>query len=367
MTTCRQIGIDVREWRRGTSTGIARVITGFLSWATRNTSHQFVLCGNQRTEFRVRAETIRNRVQAETNRTWWDQVALPRLLADAEVDVFLSPYYKGPLRAPCPVVVTANDLIELRYPGSSWFKRRMLPTWMRIMLRRAARVLTLSDFSRRDLVDTFGLEHSRIGVVPVGIDERFFRKPPADLQREALDRLDLPAGYVLYVGRCAAHKNVRTLVRAWNALPEAVKLQHPLVLAGGDRDRFRALARAEGARARVPGFVDDADLVSLYRAASVMCFPSLYEGFGLPPLEAMACEVPVVSSNAASLPEVLGDAALLVGPLDEEGWTAALERTLQDDGTRTELVRRGRSRTRLYSQERAAAAMLTNLVEACEA
>ena len=222
MTARCHIGIDVREWESGTCTGIARVLSGFLTWAAANTPHRFVLFGNQRTEFRVRADSIVTRVELETNRLVWDQVKLPRLLAEHDVDVFLSPYYKGPLRAPCPVVVTANDLIEVHYPGGSSFKRLLLAPWMRLMSNRASRVLTLSEYSRRDLAETLGLDRARVGVISVGVDERFFAEPAAAGQEAIRRCLGSSSRYVLYVGRCADHKNVRTLVRAWSKLPAPV-------------------------------------------------------------------------------------------------------------------------------------------------
>jgi len=301
-------------------------------------------------------------MEDESSRLLWDQMTLPRLLAESKADVFLSPYYKGPLKAPCPVVVTANDLIEVHYPGGSALKRLMLPGWMRLMSRRASRVLTLSEYSRRDLVETLGLDSSRISVVPVGVDERFF-DAPSDARREQPRRaLDIPPGYVLYVGRCADHKNVRTLVRAWSALPDAVRNKHPLVLAGGDVDMFRELADGSNPSVSIPGFIDDDELAALYRDAAVMCFPSLYEGFGLPPLEAMACGTPVVASNATSLPEVLGDAALLLDPLDEEGWCVGLSNVLHDGELRQELISAGRRRAAKYTTARAAELMLDNLL-----
>jgi alpha-1,3-rhamnosyl/mannosyltransferase len=364
MTTARTIGVDVREWHAGTSTGIARVLTGFLEWATAHTPHRFVLFGNQRSENRVVGEHITMHREHEGNRLLWDQVTLPRLAAETGAEVLLSPYYKGPLRSPCPVVVTANDVIELHFPGGSRLKRLALPAWMRLVLKRASRVLTLSEFSRRDLVATLGLSPSRVAVVPAGIDPGFCPHPIVAPTDSVLRRLGLPPGYVLYVGRCAAHKNVGTLVRAWAALPEALREAHPLVLAGGDVARFEALGEAAGARVFAPGFVDDNDLAVLYRGAAVMGFPSLYEGFGLPPLEAMASGTPVVAADSSSLPEVLGDAALLADPRNEAHWTSALERVLRSAELRDDLVRRGAARAGRYTPERAARSLLDNVLAA---
>jgi alpha-1,3-rhamnosyl/mannosyltransferase len=154
------------------------------------------------------------------------------------------------------------------------------------------------------------------------------------------------------------------LIHAWNALPAVLRDEYPLVLAGSDSEAFRELAKASNAAAITPGFVEDADLATLYRGATVFCFPSLYEGFGLPPLEAMACGTPVVASNATSLPEVLGDAAMLVDPVDDGAWPAALVRVLQDEELRRQLVVRGRARAGRYTKERSAALMLASILDA---
>ncbi len=361
MNTALTIGIDVREWQSGTSTGIARVLTGFLGWATAATPHRFVLFGNQGTEYRIRTDLVETHTEAERSTLAWDQVLLPRMLRASGADVLLSPYYKCPLRAPCPVVVVANDLIELRYPTGSFLKRLVLPTWMRIMLGRATRVLTLSEFSRRDLMETLNVAPTRIGVISVAVDERFRPASGTEAMRATLERRGLTPGYVLYVGRCAVHKNVATLVHAWRALPRRLRDEHPLVLAGGEASAFRRLAMETDAEVATPGFIDDAELKDLYAGAAVMCFPSLYEGFGLPPLEAMACGTPVVAADATALPETLGDAALLTDPRDPAAWTEALGKVLQDADLRERLTACGVRRAARYTSEAAARALLENL------
>ena len=339
-----RIGVDVREWRSGTSTGIARLLSSFLEWATQNTEHEFLLFGNQHTEFRVTSARVDARVVHETSRLVWDQIALPRLLGETSAEVFLSPYYKGPLRSPCPVVVTANDLIELHFPRPGFIRRRLLPLWMRMMLRNASDVLTLSEYSRQDIVATLRVAASRITAVPLAVDDRFLHRPSTEETRDVRERYGLPDRYVLYVGRCSPHKNVVTLVRAWSELPADLRRRYALVLAGGDASLFRGAADARGVDAIIPGFVQDADLPGLYGGATIMTFPSLYEGFGLPPLEAMSSGTPVIVSNATSIPEVVGNAAKLVDPLDTHAWAKALVDLLEND----EALRR---LTAAYGQE----------------
>jgi glycosyltransferase involved in cell wall biosynthesis len=167
---------------------------------------------------------------------------------------------------------------------------------------------------------------------------------------------------VLYVGRCSPHKNVATLVLAWSKLPTDFRRRYALVLAGSDVSLFRRAADARGVDAIIPGFVQDADLPGLYGGATIMTFPSLYEGFGLPPLEAMSCGTPVIASNATSIPEVVGNAARLVDPLDAGAWARALVDLLDSDEALRQLTARGLVRAALFTKERTASVMLEILV-----
>jgi len=361
-----RIAVDVREWRAGTSTGIARVLTGFVQWAATATAHELVLLGNQHTDFRVAGDRIERLVEREGNRLIWDQRTLPALLGGQSADVLWSPYYKGPLRAPCPVVVTANDLIDLHFPRGSVIKRGLLPWWMRTMLRAASHVLTLSEYSRSDIVTRLGIEASHISVFPLAVDDRFLQSVPQSRVEAVRDRHELPESYALYVGRCTPHKNLSTLTRAWARLPASVRSRHGLVLAGGDVGRFAEVARAAGIDAHLPGFIDDADLPALYAGATMMCFPSLYEGFGLPPLEAMACGTAVAAADATSIPEVVGDAALLVAPRDEEDWETAIAALLEDPAARERLVQAGHARSGAFTRERSGRAVLDCLGAAAD-
>jgi len=361
LTGALRIGIDAREWRRGTSTGIARVITGFLRWAASNTPHRFLLFGNQHTEFRVDGEGVEAHVATEGGRLLWDQRVLPRLLTRGDVDVLWSPYYKRPLRSPCPVVVTANDLIDLHFPPGNPARRLLLPRWMRLMLRGAAHVLTLSEHSRHDIIERLGIAPGHVSSFPLAVDDRF-RQPVEALAVERVRaRHELPESYVLYVGRCAPHKNVATLLGAWRRLPVGLRERFALVLAGADRARFRQFATHADVTVVTPGHIDDADMPALYAGATLMCFPSLYEGFGLPPLEAMACGTPVAAAEATAIPEVLGDAAMLLPPLDEAAWSEAVATLLTDDTARAALIARGSAQARRYTDERSATAILAAL------
>ena len=271
----------------------------------------------------------------------------------ADVDLVHCP---SPLAAHAlrrPLVMTVHDVLPLSHPE---LFPRVTVLHQRAFLRRAAgravRIITGAEQARAEIVDVLGADPARVSVTPYGVDRRFRPEPPGDAWLRSRFGIDRP--YVLAVGTLEPRKNLVSALRAVATLGRDVAL----VIAGGQGWRNEDFER-ELPRAPMPvvltGRVSDEELVSLYSAARCLVFPSLYEGYGLPPLEAMACGCPVVSTDRSTLPEVVGDAGLLVDPLDVEQIAEAIRSILDGDMIAAELRRRSLKRAGELTWERTAA------------
>ncbi len=277
--------------------------------------------------------------------------------------LYHSPYYLMPYRSGLPAVVTMHDLIPLLYPGYFSLRERLLfrlTTWM--ALRCVRQIIAVSAGTKSDLQRYFHVPGACVSVIAEAPGPLF--RPAAPQALEAIRRrYDLPAHYALYFGSNKPHKNLVRLMEAWANVAgrngEVAAGRCPLVIGGHWDARYPAARdRAEtlglGRQVRFIGPVAEEDLPALYAGAVVFVFPSLYEGFGLPLLEALACGTPVVCSDRSSLPEVAGDAALLVNPLDVDALADALLRLLEDTALREHLAGRAIAHAATFSWERAA-------------
>ena len=257
-------------------------------------------------------------------------------------------------------MVTIHDLGYLHFPRAHRLLDRLyLDLSTRFNARAAAHIIADSQATKRDLVERYGVEPSKISVIYPGYDEEAFQPVR---EREAIEavkaRYGIAGDYILFVGTIQPRKNLVRLMEAFSLLKrQAADLQ--LVIAGKKGWLYEAIFRRVeelGLEGQVvfTGYVAEEGLPALFSGARLFVFPSLYEGFGLPVLEAMACGTPVVCSNASSLPEVAGDAALLFDPLDVEGMAAAMGRVLGDERLRAELIERGLQRARGFSWEKCA-------------
>jgi glycosyltransferase involved in cell wall biosynthesis len=293
-------------------------------------------------------------------RVAWEQLAFSRALRHDGVTLLHGPINALPLSWTGRSVVTILDLTFLLLPAAIRRASRTYLRWMvRFAARHASRVITISESTRRDVIRLLGVPPERVTRVYCGVDERFH--PIDDTRRieEFRSSLGLPNEFILYLGTIEPRKNLIRLIDAYAELRRRRATSLPLILAGGrgwgDHEIVR---RAEetglGDQIRFAGFVPEEQIPLWYNAATVFTYPSEYEGFGLPPLEALACGVPVVASNSSSLPEVLGDAAVLVDPASVGAIADGIQRALDDDALRSTLVTRGLDRAGTFSWRRMA-------------
>lgn len=261
-----------------------------------------------------------------------------------------------------PRVITIHDAIPYVYPRTSTALNRIIHRfWLPTIARRVDAVITVSAHAKSELVKHLRLDPESVTVVPEGVGPAFRPLPQAQIE-SVLSRHEIQPPYLLYVGAIEARKNLARLLEAFALLlPEAPDLT--LVVAGAFKWKygpvFETLQRLQLERkVRMTGYVDEADLPALLCGAKAFAFPSLHEGFGLPVLEAMACGTPVVTSATSALPELAGDAALLVDPLDVGSIARALHRIIDDDELREKLHGRGMQRARSFSWARTASATI---------
>jgi len=307
-------------------------------------------------------------LQSNLGKVWFEQVSFPRLCRQQKADVAHIPYWGPALRSPVPIVVTIHDLIPLLltdYRGSVWV--RLYNGLVSASARGASAIITDSEASRRDIVAHLSLPEERIYAIPLAVGERYQPRVGALVDQAVRRKYELPDQYVLYLGGFDRRKNVSTLLLAYTYVAQAVGEMYPLVLAGklpeADSRLFpdpRPYSKQLGLEevVRFIGPVEEDDKPALYRGAACFVYPSRYEGFGLPPLEAMACGTPVVAAEATSLPEVVGAAGFLVDPDDAVKMAGAILGVLIQPELAQVLRQKGLEQAARFSWDRTAQATL---------
>jgi glycosyltransferase involved in cell wall biosynthesis len=290
-------------------------------------------------------------------RIFWEQFIQPAALRASHADLLHALAFAGPKRISIPWIVTIYDLSFMKFPESFNAATRIYLAYaVRDSLRRADRVIAISESTKRDLVAHFGVKPNKVRVVYCGVDPAF---APSRDSMDIRTKYSLPDKFILFLGTIEPRKNIVRLIRAYARAKREAKLMHRLVLVGARGRKYAEMDRA-AQEERVEndvmfiGYAPQEEIAAWYRAADLFVYPSLYEGFGLPPLEAMAYGTPVVTSNASSLPEVVGDAALLVAPDDERALADAIVRAVSDRALREEMIARGIAQAKRFSWTRAA-------------
>jgi glycosyltransferase involved in cell wall biosynthesis len=303
------------------------------------------------TNFRAVPETAGNYSISE-------QIRIPLALRREGVTLFHAPHYVLPPLVRCRSVVTIHDCIHLMFP--QYLPNRLALGYARTSIamaaRRATRVLTVSESSKRDILRFVDIDPGKIDVIYNAYDERFGIEPREEDVVRVRERYQLHDEFVLYAGNVKPHKNLERLIQAFDLVRRRGLDRLKLVLIGDEISKYAALRRAVHQHqlhkyVRFLGYLPEETLAVMYRLAGVFVFPSLYEGFGLPPLEAMASGTPVVTSNVSSLPEVAGDAAMLVDPYDPAAIAEAIYQVLNDERLRKDLRHRGLARAHQFSWE----------------
>jgi glycosyltransferase involved in cell wall biosynthesis len=302
---------------------------------------------------------FRTVLEPSPNYSLREQIHVPWVLRRERPDVYHAPHYVLPAGVRCRSVVTIHDCIHLMFP--QYLPNKAAYAYARASMWAAARrsncILTVSEASKRDILHFFNVPPAKIVVVYNAIDEHFWETPPEEDVARVRERYQLDHQFVLYVGNIKPHKNLVRLIEAFAELRKSGFEQVKLLIIGDEISRLPALRRSVHRHklhkhVRFLGYLPDRTLAILYRLAAVFVFPSLYEGFGLPPLEAMASGTPVVTSNVSSLPEVAGDAAVLVDPYDVDSIVEGLRLVLSNPAAAADLRRRGLERAREFSWAR---------------
>lgn len=366
------VGISTSVIQRGKS-GVAQYVLALVRALLPHTArHQFTLFVLEEdlprfafAEAELKIVPVPERFRPALKNIWWHQTALPQIARDCRLDVLHVPSYRRMLwPQPCALVATIHDLAPFHLAGK-YDRLRMF--YGRVVARKLAQrqdqIITVSQATAQDVLRYFGVPEERLRVIPNGVDHtRFFPGSRATARKQVAEQHGLHRPFFLYVARLEhPGKNHVQLIEAFNRFKMETRSEWQLAFAGSDWHGAKAIHAAIqqspfASDIHCLGFVTENDLPDLYRAADVFVYPSLFEGFGLPPAEAMACGCPVICSTRGALGEVVGDAAATVNPEDAGSLQQQMTRLATDEGLREQLRGTGLNQARRFDWQKAATA-----------
>lgn len=360
-----RIGIDARMYS-SEFTGVGRYVYELTQKLLEvDDKHEYVLFMNQPSydDFVPRSKRIKKVLVNAPHYSLAEQVRFLWKIWMARIDLMHFTHFNAPILYRGPSVVTIHDLTLSFFPGkkmNSWFYRTAYNLVLRNAARHAKKIIAVSQNTKQDLIDVVGISSAKIEVVYEGVAENFKPRPDKEGVEELLKKYSITKDYALYTGVWRSHKNLVNLIRAFALLREDASFDMQLVITGEENPYYPEVKRTVKElelehKVVFPGLVSEGELTALYQAAKMYVFPSLYEGFGLTPLEAMRCGTPVAASKASCIPEICGeDNAVFFDPYDPEDIANAMRKLWLDGNLCAELRERGLAHSRKFSWEKMA-------------
>ena len=356
-----RIGIDARMVKK---TGIGEYLKNLIIELSKiDKKNRYIIFLNRKDleDCKIKQPNFEIEIVKSAVFTLTEQIEMFFKVHSRKLDIFHSPHFVVPILCSCKTMVTIHDLILNLFPNEIGSRRARIyyNFMMASALKKANKIITVSNNTKKDITDFFEVPQEKIKVIYEAASSQYRPIIGRELIREINQKFNIAQEFLLYVGLKKPHKNLIRLIKSFEILRKKRKVDVKLVIVGKMDPRYTEIACLVGKlglekEVIFTGYISNDDLILLYNAARAFVFPSLYEGFGLPPLESMACGVPVVSSNAGSLVEVLGDAALVFNPLDINDMADKMYQIISDEGLREEIIEKGLKRVKKFSWEKCA-------------
>lgn len=286
-----------------------------------------------------------------------EQFLIPFILKREGIDIYHSPTFSAPIFAPCKVVMTIHDMIHLIYAKQySAFKNMYYKLIVKTAVTRANRLITVSENSKKDISQFLNVSEDKIFSIHNGVDKKFSLENQNKSKEAIKKKYPISNNYILYVGNEKPHKNASNVIRAFDLFIKKNSLIYSLVMLGVSGKYIEKITGQSLPKyfVSINEVNNDADLISLYRESSLLLCPSYYEGFGLPLLEGMACGTPIITSNNSSIPEVVGDTAIMVDPNNINQISDEIKRVLSDKNLKETLIEKGKNRAKIFTWQKTA-------------